>query len=147
MTITGSPILSRGKFVKLSTRIVLSLAGALGLAGLVRYFSYRPQSGPPSIYSLGQVDDFPKSGTLLQLDIPAVVYHTNQGYQAYSLICTHLGCTLEDNGTGFICPCHGSKFSPQGIVIKGPAEADLNPLSVEITDEGELVILHKGGGK
>ena len=147
MTKEVSPVLSRGKFLKFSTRLALSLAGAFGLVGLIRFFSYRPQSGPPNIYSIGQVDDFPTSGTLLQLDIPAVIYKVNQRFKAFSLICPHLGCTLEDNGSGFTCPCHGSEFTSQGKVIKGPAGADLSPLEVEVTEEGELLILKKGPGK
>jgi Rieske Fe-S protein len=81
---------------------------------------------------------------LLRLDIPAVIYQTSQGFQAFSLICTHLGCTLEEQGEGFSCPCHGSKFSADGKVIQGPAQADLDSLEIEVMESGEL-LLHKNG--
>lgn len=135
--------LSRRKFLKLCTQIILSLAGLLGLGGLVRYFSHKPDPGPPSSYDLGAVDDFPSSGKLVRLDIPAVIYRSDEGFRAFSLICTHLGCTLEESEVGFSCPCHGSEFDTVGNVRKGPASDDLDILEVEIREDGEL-LLHTG---
>ena len=45
----------------------------------------------------------------------------------YSAVCTHLGCTLTWNNSekSFDCPCHGSRFSPSGNVINGPANTAL----------------------
>jgi cytochrome b6-f complex iron-sulfur subunit len=140
VTKTRSQPISREKFLQLSARIALSLAGILGLGGLVRYFSHRSESGPPSTYHLGPAADFPRGGTLIRPDIPAVIYQTEGKFRAYSLICTHLGCTLEEDGKGFSCPCHGSEFSPDGVVLKGPAVDDLPALEVEITESGELLV-------
>ena len=136
---------SREEFLKLCTRILLSLAGILGLGGLIRFFSYQPDLDSPTTYTLGSIEDFPTSGMLVRPDIPAVIYRSNQGFQAYSLICTHLGCSLEENGEGFFCPCHGSQYDPVGIVLKGPAREDLEVLDVEVTKDGELLV-HTGGG-
>jgi Rieske Fe-S protein len=46
---------------------------------------------------------------------------------AVSLRCTHLGCLLRFNAAehSWDCPCHGSRFAPDGTVLEGPAVAPL----------------------
>lgn len=53
--------------------------------------------------------------------------------QAVSLTCTHMGCTVGWNAaeTSWDCPCHGSRFSPDGTVLNGPAVRPLRQIEVE----------------
>lgn len=41
--------------------------------------------------------------------------------------CPHLGCALKWNKTehSWDCPCHGSRFSAQGVLLDNPATADM----------------------
>ena len=51
---------------------------------------------------------------------------------ACSAVCTHLGCDVAWNEAEqtWDCPCHGSRFSPDGTVINGPAVSDLRKIPV-----------------
>jgi Rieske Fe-S protein len=42
---------------------------------------------------------------------------------AVSTTCTHLGCQVNWNRAerSWDCPCHGSRFAPDGRVLQGPA--------------------------
>lgn len=139
--------LPRKAFLRLSAKISLGLAGILGLGGLVRYFSHEPAGQAPSEFDLGLAADFPAGGKLVRLDIPAVIYKTKEGYLAYSLVCTHLGCTVEEDGENFICPCHGSQFDQDGSLLKGPATKDLEELTVIESANGKLILQSGGLGK
>jgi len=52
---------------------------------------------------------------------------------AVSPVCTHLGCQVNWNTAerSWDCPCHGSRFSPEGDVLQGPAVHRLEHKPVE----------------
>lgn len=73
----------------------------------------------------------PGTGTVVNLDgKPTAIYTDPEGnVQAFSAVCTHLGCTVGFNAgdVSWDCPCHGSRFAADGTVIQGPATKDLEP--------------------
>lgn len=64
----------------------------------------------------------------------AAVFNDNGTLRAMSKVCTHLGCSVSWNAEekSFNCPCHGSKFNPDGSVKHGPAEEPLEPMEISI---------------
>jgi cytochrome b6-f complex iron-sulfur subunit len=132
------PELSRRDFLKLASRAVLTLSGLLGLGGLLRFLSYPSQPPAPTEFDLGPTAGYaPGSRTLLP-QVPAVLIRNEAGFTAISLVCTHLGCTVESSADGFSCPCHGSRYDLQGKVLRGPASTALVALRLEITSDGIL---------
>lgn len=65
--------------------------------------------------------------------------HRNEDGQleVVSAVCTHAGCIVLWNNSDaqWACPCHGSKFSTDGSVLHGPAEAPLPDKSTCLTTE------------
>lgn len=120
--------LSRRDFLRLASNSLLGLSGALGLGGLFRFLSFDMDPAPPSEYDLGPATDFPTGWRTLLMHIPAVLIHNDEGWLAMSLVCTHLGCTVEAKDKGFECPCHGSKYDAQGYVLRGPSTKSLRRL-------------------
>ncbi|CAM6021101.1 unnamed protein product [Sphagnum balticum] len=55
-------------------------------------------------------------------------------------VCTHLGCVVPWNNAEnkFICPCHGSQYSNQGRVVRGPAPLSLALAHVDVA-EGKVL--------
>ena len=69
---------------------------------------------------------------------PAVVLQATPGeFEAFSAVCTHLGCVVkwlpEENE--FLCPCHAGRFSAEGKVLGGPPPAPLEKLPVTLAGD------------
>ena len=68
---------------------------------------------------------------------PAMLFRTKVGLFAYSLICTHQGCTVAYNQSSkhLECPCHGASYDPlKGAkVLGGPAPRPLSAIKVKIS--------------
>ncbi|MBA2294712.1 MAG: FAD-dependent oxidoreductase [Actinobacteria bacterium] len=86
-------------------------------------------------------------GRVISLDGRDVaLFHGPDGLSAVSAACTHMGCVVSWNTaeTTWDCPCHGSRFAPDGMVLHGPALKDLeavelptNATSGEISGQAE----------
>jgi glycine/D-amino acid oxidase-like deaminating enzyme/nitrite reductase/ring-hydroxylating ferredoxin subunit len=71
-------------------------------------------------------------GKLLYLDgrRVAVSRDADGTLRSVSAVCTHLGCLVGWNAAEqtWDCPCHGSRFLPNGSVLAGPAESPLEKM-------------------
>ncbi len=68
------------------------------------------------------------------------LFRDGEGIFAVSTVCTHLGCIVKPTPEGFDCPCHGSRFSADGAVMRGPAPAALPWVAVTPVSAGVVIV-------
>ncbi len=131
---------SRRDFLKLATTGLLSAAGVVGLGGIIHFLTY--ESDPPrdTVLDVGSASQYPAGSRTVLPQVPALLIAKQDGFTALSLVCTHLGCTVEQDSNGFRCPCHGSRYDAQGSVERGPARQSLKQLRVEVSSQGHVLV-------
>jgi Rieske Fe-S protein len=132
--------LSRRDFLKLSSRVLLAVSGLLGVGAIWRFLSHPTEPPVQTEFDIGPAENYPPGSRTLRPEVPAVVIHDEAGFAALSLVCPHLGCTVEQTAAGFACPCHGSTFSPSGTPLSGPANVPLSSLQIKENIDGHLVV-------
>lgn len=75
-------------------------------------------------------DDIPPgTGAVVRRGLKEIAAYRDENGTLHerSAICTHAGCIVHWNSTegSWDCPCHGSRFSPDGDVLNGPAVTPL----------------------
>lgn len=55
-------------------------------------------------------------------------------FSAVSTRCMHRGCQVEPASDRLVCPCHGSEYTFEGGVLKGPTEQPLVRYRVSADD-------------
>ena len=91
---------------------------------------------------LASAATIPVGGGAVFPEYRVVVTQPSAGrFRAFSAICTHEGCTINQVAGGTInCPCHGSRFSAtDGSVVRGPATRALHARTV--TDRAGTLVL------
>ena len=90
-----------------------------------------------------------------RLSEPTRLDWVDQGFVAYSAVCTHLGCTVgwensddepknapvaERKGASGLCPCHLSSFDPYrgSTVVSGPATRPVPQIAVAVAEDGSI---------
>jgi cytochrome b6-f complex iron-sulfur subunit len=124
---------------------VLGAIGAFGL-GSVMYAFYRflaPGAGGGAPVEI-PLDEISSGGTAYFQygGAPGILLRGEDGtLRAFSLVCTHLACTVIWNGEKreFHCPCHDGFFDAEGRVLSGPPPAPLDRWKVEL--QGNKVII------
>ena len=126
----------------LAVTSLLGLFGASLVAGLSNLLFFKPRVtyGEPSRFRVGKPESFPL-GTRLPLARQRVtIVRTESGMAAISNTCTHLGCVIATTDIGFSCPCHGSRYDADGVVLGGPAPRPLPWYALTLSPNGEVEV-------
>jgi Rieske Fe-S protein len=75
--------------------------------------------------ALEDTDIVPGDGAVVRVAGHSCAVHRDESgrLHAVSASCTHLGCVVAFNRAeqAWECPCHGSRFAPDGRILQGPA--------------------------
>lgn len=127
-----------------SVPLVSSFSGC-AVTGLVVY-PQRVVDGKISV-AVANYGELNEVGGAIELNVervsdPIVVVHKDvEEFIALSPICTHLGCTVRKEASFFRCPCHGSTYTLEGTVVRGPAEKTLLSYRTEFVDNNLVIYL------
>jgi Rieske Fe-S protein len=87
---------------------------------------------------LGTTSSIPVGGGRVFPDQLVVVTQPTAGaFKAFTAVCTHMGCTVNQVNNGLIiCPCHGSQYSiTDGSVKQGPAPSPLAAKPITVAND------------
>lgn len=123
-------------------------AGALGIAVVgavvvtMNYLSPNVLFESPTSFRIGIPDNFPENSVTYIADQQVYIARTPKGFLALSAVCTHLGCITQwKPELGLIaCPCHGSRFNKDGMVVQGPAPRPLPQFAMKLMPDGNLLV-------
>jgi glycine/D-amino acid oxidase-like deaminating enzyme/nitrite reductase/ring-hydroxylating ferredoxin subunit len=77
----------------------------------------------------------PGEGAIVSLHGERIAVYRDDAETLHTLspVCTHLACLVRWNRAekSWDCPCHGSRFTGEGVVIQGPAVRDLARVDLE----------------
>ena len=91
-------------------------------------------------FRIGPAEDFPPDSVTLIDRGPFFVLHDDAGLYAMTAVCTHQQCAVEVGEASLPCPCHGSVFDLDGLVLEGPAELPLEHLELTIDADGFVTV-------
>jgi nitrite reductase/ring-hydroxylating ferredoxin subunit len=116
-------------------------AASLGfVAATVRFLVPNVLYEPSRRFTIGDPSDFPPGSATFLPERRLFIFSGPEGLFCISSICTHLGCNVRHVGTGFECPCHGSRYDENGRVISGPAPTALAWFALSLSARNELIV-------
>lgn len=141
MTVSPKPAASRLDPEPVSRRDWLgmtslwAMSGALlfGLVGLLRLPKAAVLASPSRRFRVALPETMAAGEAFVPPGRAVAIFRDAAGVHAVSTICTHLGCVVKPGPDGFECPCHGSRFTSDGSVTKGPAPRPLPWLKVTVS--------------
>jgi cytochrome b6-f complex iron-sulfur subunit len=120
------------------------IVGAAGAAAGACVTSCAPPENqtPLGAFDIGTTADYSRPGIY---DLWAEPYrflliHDGERLYASSAICTHKHCILQRRDETVRCPCHGSRFDPQGRPVRGPATQPLDRFGISRDQRGHVIV-------
>jgi cytochrome b6-f complex iron-sulfur subunit len=135
-------VTTRREFLNEAAATALGIAAVGSMIVTYGYLSPNVLFEPPTTFRAGSPDLYPPNSVTFLEDQQVYVVRTENGFYAVSAVCTHLGCVTQwKPELGLIaCPCHGSKFKPDGTKIEGPAPRPLPHFAISLTADGDLQV-------
>jgi cytochrome b6-f complex iron-sulfur subunit len=124
---------------------IASLASAaatllFAFAGMARLPRAAVLASPSRRFKAALPENQPPGEAFVPEGRSVALFRDAGGAYAISTVCTHLGCIVKPSPSGFDCPCHGSKFGPDGTVLRGPAPKALAWKKVAVASDGSLMV-------
>lgn len=115
-----------------------SMAATLlfSLFGMLKLPKAAVSASPAKKFNVNLPENLATGEAFVPPDRNVAVFRDAEGVYAISTVCTHLGCIVRTSKDGFDCPCHGSGFTADGTVRKGPAPKALPWLKVTKSGSG-----------
>jgi Rieske Fe-S protein len=99
-------------------------------------------SGPIDV---GKLSDYPPTDGI------SARFARNHGFylvrrsgrlMAVAAICTHRRCAVDLDAVPqqYVCACHGSRFTADGVVLKGPATVSLPHFGISVDSAGHVIV-------
>ncbi len=116
-------------------------AATLGFLGATfRFLVPNVLYEPSRRFPIGGASEFPPGSVTFLPERRVYVFNSADGFFCISSVCTHLGCNVRHVSTGFLCPCHGSRYDENGRVVTGPAPKPLAWYALSLSPHEELVV-------
>ena len=131
--------MSRRDFLGLASLGAALAALGFATAGMIRLPKAAVLSSPSKKFRVILPDALAPGQAYVPPGRAVAMFRDGAGTYAISLVCTHLGCVVKARDGGFECPCHGSRFGPEGGVVKGPAPKGLPWGKVSVVG-GRLIV-------
>ncbi|MEZ5305611.1 MAG: ubiquinol-cytochrome c reductase iron-sulfur subunit [Pyrinomonadaceae bacterium] len=122
----------RRDFLGLAALASMAAAFGLSILGMLKLPKAAVSASPAKKFSVSLPDTLADGEAFIPPGRNVAVFRDKEGVFAISTVCTHLGCIVKTSANGFDCPCHGSGFTRDGTVRKGPAPTPLPWLKVSV---------------
>ena len=134
---------SRRKFLFACLGGIAAVGAGLALYPVYRYLAPNKSSATGEKVRIPAADILPGNAKFFDFrnETGVIIRKLNGDLIALSAVCTHLGCIVQwqKDKQDFLCPCHGGRYTEDGVVISGPPPRPLPKLPFSVM-EGIIIV-------